>query len=81
MFSSVLPDHKSMGTKNYNAVEYNDRKYLPLKNHFEYLKNLGEVRATRVVATLVDGYLSSVLQHVEERLQGPEGKSAGGGHL
>jgi hypothetical protein len=23
--------------------------------HFEYLKNLGEVRATRVVATLVDG--------------------------
>jgi hypothetical protein len=32
-----------------------DRKFLPLKNYFEYLKNLGEVQATRVVATLVDG--------------------------
>jgi hypothetical protein len=25
MFLSVLPDHKSIGKKNYNAVEYNDR--------------------------------------------------------
>ena len=45
MFSSVLQDHKSIGKKNYNSAEYNDHKYLLLKNHFEYLKNLGEVRA------------------------------------
>ena len=55
MSSAVLPDHKSIGKKNYNAVEKNERKYQPLLHHFEYLKNLGEVRATRVVATLVDG--------------------------
>ena len=53
--SAVLPDHKSIGKKNYNAVEKNERKYQPLLHHFEYLMNLGEVRATRVVATLVDG--------------------------
>jgi hypothetical protein len=28
---------------------------VPLKAHFEYMLNLGEVRATRVAATLVDG--------------------------
>ncbi len=50
-----MPNHKSTGKANYNAVENNERKYLPLKDHFEYLQNLGEVRATRVVATLVDG--------------------------
>jgi hypothetical protein len=51
----VMPAHKSIGKKNYNAIEKNDRKYEPLMRHFEYLKNLGEVRATQVVATLVDG--------------------------
>jgi hypothetical protein len=55
MSSAVLPDHKSTGKKNYNAVEKNERKYQPLLHHFEYLKNLGEVRATRAVATFVDG--------------------------
>jgi len=55
MSLAVLPDHKSIGKKNYNAVEKNERKYQPLLHHFEYLKNLGEVRVTRVVATLVDG--------------------------
>jgi len=55
MSSAVSPDRKSIGKKNYNAVEKNKRKYQPLLHHFEYLKNLGEVRATRVVATLVDG--------------------------
>jgi hypothetical protein len=53
--SAVFPDHKSIGKKNYNAVEKNERKYQPLKDHFEYLKNLGEVQAMRAVATLVDG--------------------------
>ena len=55
MSSAVLPDHKSIGKKNYNNVEKNERKYQPVLHHFEYLKNLGEVRATRAVATLVDG--------------------------
>ncbi len=54
-FTSVMPAHKSIGKKNYNAIEMNDRKYEPLMRHFECLKNLGEVRATQVVATLVDG--------------------------
>jgi hypothetical protein len=40
---------------NYQAVEKNERKYRPLKDHFEYLQYLGEARAMRVVATLVDG--------------------------
>jgi hypothetical protein len=43
--SAVLPTHKSTGKANYNAVQNNERKYLPLKYHFEYLLNLGEVRA------------------------------------
>ena len=55
MSLAVLPDHKSTGKKNYNAVEKNERKYQPLLHHFEYLKNLGEVRATQAVATFVDG--------------------------
>jgi hypothetical protein len=54
-FTSVVPAHKSIGKKNYNAIERNNRKYEPLMRHFEYLKNLGEVQATQVVATLVDG--------------------------
>jgi hypothetical protein len=53
--SAVLPTHKSTGKANYNAIQKNERKYRPLKDHFEYIQNLGEVRATRVVATLVDG--------------------------
>ncbi len=53
-FTSVMPSHKSIGKKNYNAIKKNDQKYEPLMRHFEYLKNLGEVRATRVVATLVN---------------------------
>jgi hypothetical protein len=50
-----MPAHKSIGKKNYNAIKKNNQKYEPLLRHFEYLKNLGEVRATKVVATLVDG--------------------------
>jgi hypothetical protein len=51
----VVPAHKSIGKKNYNAIEKDDQKYEPLMRHFEYLKNLGEVRAAQVVATLVNG--------------------------
>ena len=36
-----------------HAIKNNARKYKPLVSYFEYLKNLGEVRATRVVAQLL----------------------------
>ena len=42
-FTSVMPAHKSIGKKNYNAIEKNDQKYDPMMRHFKYLKNLGEV--------------------------------------
>ena len=54
---SVLPPHAATGKTNYNAIENDPRKLGPLLNNFEYLKNLGEVRATRVVSTLVDGMI------------------------
>jgi hypothetical protein len=34
---------------------------LPLQRHFEYLSNLDEVRATKVVSTLVDGMQGCVI--------------------
>jgi hypothetical protein len=40
-FTSVMPAHKSIGKKKYNAIKKTDRKYVPLMRHFEYLKNLG----------------------------------------
>ncbi len=49
-----MPAHKSIGKKNYNAIQKNNQKYDPLIRHFEYLKNLGEVQATWIVATLVN---------------------------
>ncbi len=54
-FTSVMPAHKSIGKKNYNAIKKNDQKYEPPVRHFEYLKNLGEIQATQVVAPLVNG--------------------------
>ena len=54
-FTSVMPQHKSLGSTNYNALVNDVKRNEPLMHHFEYLLNLGEVRATRVVATLVDG--------------------------
>ncbi len=54
-FTSVMPAHKSIGKKNCNAIKKDNQKYEPLMRHFKYLKNLGEVRVTQVVATLVNG--------------------------
>ncbi len=54
-FTPVMPAHKSIGKKIYNAIKKDGQKYEPLMRHFKYLKNLGEVQATQVVATLVDG--------------------------
>ena len=46
--------HKHTGRTAPNAVT-NDERGIVLKLHFEYLLQLGEVRATRVTVTLVDG--------------------------
>jgi len=51
-----MPMHKAKGKTNYNSLCNNDRKMGPLMRHLEYLMELGdEVRATRVVTTLVEG--------------------------
>jgi hypothetical protein len=56
--SSIFPRHKSTGKKNYNAIEKDPRKLEPLVRHFDYLCNLGEVRATRIVSTFVDDMIT-----------------------
>jgi hypothetical protein len=55
--SSVVLEHKLKGKKPSNAVSDDDEQAKVLKDHFEYLLQLGGARATRVrvIATLVDG--------------------------
>ena len=55
--SGTLPVHKRIGKVNYNSIELNEQKLGPLVRHFEHMMKLGEVRATRCVATFVDGTL------------------------
>jgi hypothetical protein len=51
-----MPMHKAKGKTNYNSLWNNYRKMGPLMRHLEYLMEFGdEVRATRVVTTLVEG--------------------------
>ncbi len=54
-FTGVMPVHKATVKMNYNSIVINERKLEPLQRHFEYLLNLSEVQATKVVSTLVDG--------------------------
>jgi hypothetical protein len=42
---------------NYNSILLDEKRLVPLMRHLEHLTKLGEVRATRCVATLVDGTL------------------------
>ena len=49
----ILPVHKNTGKPSPTVI--NEERAIPLKEHFEYLLELGEVRATRVIATFVDG--------------------------
>jgi len=52
----VMPMHKAKGKMNYNSSLNDDRKMGPMMRHLEYLMEPGdEVRATRVVTTLVKG--------------------------
>jgi hypothetical protein len=50
-----MPAHKSTGMMNYKSIVINEHKLEPLQRHFEYLLNLGEVQAMKVVSILVDG--------------------------
>jgi hypothetical protein len=51
--TGVLPVHKATGKPAPNAIT--QHKIEPLMTHLQYLTNLGEVRATRVVSHMVEG--------------------------
>ncbi len=53
-----FPSSQEYGEDNYNAIEKDPRKLEPLVRHFDYLQNLGEVRATRFVSTFVDDMIT-----------------------
>ena len=52
--TGIMPVHKHTGRIAPNAVA-DEKRTKALKDHFDTLLCLGEVRATRVIATLVDG--------------------------
>jgi hypothetical protein len=52
--TSIMPAHKGKGKVSNNGIECDDLRMQKSTHHYEYLLNLGELRATRVVATLVD---------------------------
>ena len=52
--SSVMPQHGLSGVKS-NSTKVTAAVLEDLNLHFDYLPQLGEVRATRMIATLVDG--------------------------
>jgi hypothetical protein len=51
--TGVLPVHKATRKPAPNTMT--QHKIEPLMRHSKYLTNLGEVRATRVVSTVVEG--------------------------
>ncbi len=51
----VMPRHKGAGKKSNMTIKHDDPHMIHLRNHFDYLHMLGEVRATKVIATVVDG--------------------------
>jgi hypothetical protein len=64
--SGVFPQHKGIGKINYNSIQLDETRLVPLTRHFEHLMKLGEVRATRSVATLVDGTLGHANRDVDD---------------
>jgi hypothetical protein len=68
-FTGVMPTHKLTGKINHCSILSNDHKYEPLKRHFEYLSNLGEVQATQVITRLVDGMLGCANHNNDQRNQ------------
>lgn len=53
--TGVVPVHRSMGKSSPKALSADDQRRKALKVNFNYLLQFGEVRATRVIATMVDG--------------------------
>ena len=54
-YTFIMPAHKGKGKIGNAGIKLDDLQMQALFHHFEYLLNLGEVKATWVVATLVDG--------------------------
>jgi hypothetical protein len=50
-----MPHHKGAGKKSNVAIKDDDPRMIHLRNHFKYLYSLGKVRATKVIAKVVDG--------------------------
>jgi hypothetical protein len=50
-----MPRHAAAGKKSNVTIKYDDPRMVHLRHHFDYLHKLGEVRATRVIAKVVDG--------------------------
>ena len=53
--STIMPFSGNHGKPSHATMRADDPRAAPLKHHMEYLLELGEVFATCVVATLVDG--------------------------
>ena len=53
-YTSIMPAHKGKGKVSNNGIKCDGLWMQALTHHYQYLLNLGEVRATRVVAMLVD---------------------------
>jgi hypothetical protein len=58
---------------------YNQSRLAPLNSHYEYLLQLGEVRATKVISTLVDGVVGHANRDdTEENMEWDIGTVTGG---
>ena len=51
----VMPRHKGAGKKSNVTIKHDDPRMIHLRDHFDYLHKLGEVKAVKVIATVVDG--------------------------
>ena len=50
-----MPRHKEAGKKSNVTIKKDDPHMIHLKNYVDYLHKLGKGRATKVIATVVDG--------------------------
>jgi hypothetical protein len=51
----VMPRHKGAEKKSNVTIKHDDPQMIHLRDHFDYLHKLGEVKAVTVIATEVDG--------------------------
>ena len=47
--NGVMPRHKGAGKKSNVTIKHDDPRMIHLRNHFDYLHKLGEVKATKVM--------------------------------